>query len=154
MEVESHRGHQVATFFKCKDASKNNKFLEKRKESSSYLRCTPKSSPSVQTHDSGFGVARCPRNQANAVANISDAFANLVNRTLVQLRQQLNIVEDRVRGGQGAREEKTGSTGRGFSKKGGKESNPRTESKKTKRKKKSPKGNRAKDEKVKKEKRR
>lgn len=31
MRVEYHRGHQVVTFFKCKDASRNNKFLEKTK---------------------------------------------------------------------------------------------------------------------------
>lgn len=115
MRVEYHRGHQVATFFRCKDASKNSKFLEKRKESQRYLRCSTPESPSVQTHDLRFG-ARCPRNRANAVTNVSDAIADLINRILIQLRQQLNIVEDRIlRGGQGARgEEKDGKHRSGF----------------------------------------
>lgn len=100
--LEDHQGHQVTPFSRSKDASKNAGFLEKKKRKLKIPALQYSRVPSVQTH--GFGTwGRTFEKTSKRGRCLSRDCSS--DRTQIQLRQQLNMVKDRVRGGQGARGE-------------------------------------------------
>lgn len=153
MRVEYHRGHQVVTLFKCKDASRNNKFLEKTKgklkiPALQYSRVPLCPNPRfgvwgcTLSKKSSKRGNKCLRRDCGPGQQNSDSIATTVEHCR---RWDIEGRTGAARGGK-----KTGSTGRGIRvEKGGRIFPPKNRIKETKRKekttqdqkkKKSPKG--------------